>query len=165
MLEEELKEREIGWEESQQIIDERMNKEVRRDFFVKKGDEKLKMSYYVRALTPDERDAVDALAAKEYKDVVKDELRQGARGGKRNVHDRRRKDLRETPSTDEEKRALSSVKEEHIWFGLVKGPDGFVKTKENVRKLPAVIKTDLADTIDKLSELGVDDEADFRPVW
>lgn len=146
----------LSWDEAQAKIAERLGKHVDRHFDFNDGTE---MIFTVRALTPNEHASIESIGAREYSDVVKDELRDSARGGKRKIN------YRDKPKSKEEEHMILRMKEETIFHGLVEGPEGFVKSMESVKRLPDNVKTDLSDTIDELSELNIETEEGFRPVW
>lgn len=151
---------ELGWDEAQAKIKERQSKEVTRSFDF--GDN-TKMTFVLKALTPEESEVVEALASQNVRDKAEREAiedAKGQRGGRRN-----NVDFKHTPDTEEGEITLSDMKDTMLMYGIVRGPDGWVKSKKTIRELPQPVRTDLVDALDTLSKLDVETEAGFRPVW
>lgn len=70
--------------------------------------------------------------------------------------------FRKEPKDDDEDTIVSMAKQYFIKHGLVGAPDGFEPTQEQIDELPPVIKATLADTIDELTNLGIETKEGFR---
>lgn len=151
---------EIGWDEAQAKINERMSKEVTRSYDFGDGT---KMTFVLRALTPEESEVVEALASQNVRKEAEQEAIQEAkskRGGRRN-----NVDFKQTPDTEEGKVTLSDMKDQMLMYGIVRGPLGWEKSEQSIHILPQTVRTDIVDTLDTLSNLDVETEAGFRPSW
>lgn len=144
MTEEEVER--LSWDDAKQKIDDRRQRTETLTFDF--GDNSI-VEFTVRGLTVDEYDQFEdeASGLVEDREINKQKMQEIDFQGK--------------AETETEKRVTTFAKEFYLKHGIVDGPEGFKATDKEIKELPPNIKNGLADAIDELTNLGIEQKQGF----
>lgn len=147
--------RRLSWAEATEEMQSRRTDTIEKEYDF--GDGSM-MPFTIRGLDPQTIEAIEAMASKEVKDVIK-EIAEEKEMQKKGYH----MSMNKAAQSPEEEAMLSRIKDEYLKHGIVAGPEGFdPKNPTHLHALPQHVRSDLADGIEHLSYLDIHTRNGFR---